>query len=47
MRLRIFADKSPTALQAKLVEFAMKNEIIKAFEPKKRGDMFWGCLEYL
>ena len=45
MVLRLFADKSLATIQAKASQFATTSVIIKAFEPRKKGDMIWVCVE--
>jgi hypothetical protein len=47
MLLRLLSDKDPAKLQEKAENFARANNVIAAFEPKKRGEMLYFCFEYL
>jgi len=43
--LRLFADRSFSTIQSKVSQFARTSVIVKAFEPRKKDDMIWFCVE--
>lgn len=47
MLLRLLSGEDPAKLQEKAENFARENNVIAAFEPKKRGEMLYFCFEYL